>query len=314
MNYFTVKGGESVTNEALVMDYQNGNHTALDELIIKNKGLVHHFANIYHGLCNHSFVDRDDLVQEGFIGLMNAAKQYDPAVPINQEEVDKVDKKTVLFSSYASRAIQGRIFRIAQKYIPREKKSDTYSQQIHVNSIHDFIPGSENTTWEEVIPFEKKVFQDVDREIDNEILKKDLFELLDAVFGEEFTVDLKNKGEVPNMEAFSERINQGITAKEVLLLHYGLFGKKMTFTQISECVKLSVERLSVIELKALHSIRNSDYIYKLIERYGDEFGITVDDWKEVITSKQIIKTVAENIETIDDLLNSFFTRKVGETA
>lgn len=297
-----------MTNEALVIDYQSGNTEALNQLIDQNKGLVLHFANKYCSLCQFSFVDMDDLIQEGMIGLMNAAKNFNP----EQEEDDP--GKEALFSTYASKAIMGRIFRSAQQYIPREKKSDTYSEQIHVNSIHDFIPGSENTTWEEVIPFEKKVFQDVDREIDNEILKKDLFELLDAVFGEEFTVDLKNKGEVPNMEAFTERINQGITAKEVLLLHYGLFGKKMTFTQISECVKLSAERLSVIELKALHSIRTSDCIYKLIERYGDEFGITADDWKKVISSKQIPKAVAENIETIDDLLNSFFTGKIGETA
>jgi hypothetical protein len=116
------------------------------------------------------------------------------------------------------------------------------------------------------------------------------------------------------MEAFTERINQGITAKEVLLLHYGLYGKKMSFAQISECVKLSVERLSVIEMKAMHSLRISDYIYQLIERHGDEFGITVERWKEAMVSKQIPKVIAEKIENIDDLLNSFFKGKVGEIA
>lgn len=283
-----------MTNEALVIEYQNGNHAALDDLVRRNKRLVYHFANKYGSLCPMSFIDKDDLIQEGFIGLMYAAQNFDIAEDENEAEYN--------FSSYASKAIVRRILRLANQHIPRESKSDFSSEIITINSIHDFVhPGSE-TTWEEVLPFEKNVFRDVEREIDNELLKDDLIKLLDEVFGEEFTVDLIRLESVENREALFERIEQGITGKEVILLHYGLLGKKMTFAQLSERVNLSPQRLHQIESKAIWTIRKSEQVIPFIEKYGDDFRLNGEAWIQSYHADDSFQTITEKMNSIDELI------------
>lgn len=283
-----------MSNEELVISYQNGNQDALVELIENNKGLIHYHAKRYNSLCTTA-LDIEDLIQEGYIGLMAAARNFNPDMDI-------------LFSTYSSKVIISRILRTITQNIPREKKSDINSDFIVINSIHDFIPGSDKATWEDIIPLEKKIFQDVERDIDNKILNRDLRQLLDNVFGEEFIVDPWNIPDIQNIKAYQERLNQRITAKEVLLLHYGILGKIMTFSQISDCVDLSIERLSFIEQRALEEIRNSEYIISFIEKYGYEFKISIESWDEARVLKSSPEAMSEKIEekisSIDDLLKA----------
>jgi RNA polymerase sigma factor (sigma-70 family) len=272
-------------------------------LIIQNEGLVHYFVNRYCGFCGQSFIDKDDLVQEGFIGLMDAAKKFD----LTREPEDE---NIIKFSSYASKAIMGRIFRSVNDYIPREKKSDLESERINVNSIQDFVPGTENITFEDLLSYqvdEAKSVKDFERAFDNEILKQDLLDLLENVFGKEFTVDLCDPGTVLNKEALLDKLKDGITPKEVILLHYGLLGKKMPFAAISEYVDLSVERISMIELKALQTIRTSDFIGEFIDRYGFEFGINKEKWFQSLQDAISFDVVEDRISSIDDLLEELIS-------
>jgi RNA polymerase primary sigma factor len=64
-------------NESLVKLYQEGNKQALDELVENNKGIVYKIANKYYTEKTNS-IDVDDLIQEGYLGLMAAAKKYNP--------------------------------------------------------------------------------------------------------------------------------------------------------------------------------------------------------------------------------------------
>lgn len=149
------------------------------------------------------------------------------------------------------------------------------------------------------------MFKDVEREIDNEILKRDLLALLDQVFGEEFTADPAHESEIINMEAYLERKKQGITAKELILLHFGLFGKRMSFNDIADHVNLSVPRLAFLEAKAIHKIRTSDHVLLLVEHYGYEFRITVEKWKESMDQKTVAEAMTDKIDALDQLLSSF---------
>lgn len=65
-----------MTNEELVELYQQGNKHALDELIEKNKGIVFKLSNKYYTGKTNS-IDKEDLEQEGFMGLIIAAGKYD---------------------------------------------------------------------------------------------------------------------------------------------------------------------------------------------------------------------------------------------
>lgn len=63
-------------NEELIKLYQDGNNQALEMLINQNKGIVYKIANRYYIEGTNS-IDREDLEQEGIIGLITAAKKYD---------------------------------------------------------------------------------------------------------------------------------------------------------------------------------------------------------------------------------------------
>jgi RNA polymerase primary sigma factor/RNA polymerase sporulation-specific sigma factor len=65
-----------MTNEELVYLYQNGDRKALAELTEKNKGIVNKLANKFYTERTSS-IDKEDLEQEGYIGLMLAADKYD---------------------------------------------------------------------------------------------------------------------------------------------------------------------------------------------------------------------------------------------
>lgn len=65
-----------MTNEELVYSYQQGDKKALDELAAKNKKIIFSLANKYYTSKTNS-IDKEDLEQEGFLGLLVAADKYD---------------------------------------------------------------------------------------------------------------------------------------------------------------------------------------------------------------------------------------------
>lgn len=69
--------GDSMTNEELVLLYQQGDRQALESLIDNNMGIVRKIANRFNGI--NKMIEFDDLIQVGTIGLINAAKKYDGA-------------------------------------------------------------------------------------------------------------------------------------------------------------------------------------------------------------------------------------------
>ncbi len=84
-----------MTNEELVQAYQSGDDKALDLLLKCNKNLIHAIVNKFNLNEIYSY---DDLVQEGFYGLIKASKKYD---------FSRDDK--CLFSSFAYSYIKGYI-------------------------------------------------------------------------------------------------------------------------------------------------------------------------------------------------------------
>lgn len=64
-----------MTNEELVSMYQQGDEQALGQLVEHNKGIVHKMVNRFY-LDSISALDKEDLIQEGFIGLIMAAEKY----------------------------------------------------------------------------------------------------------------------------------------------------------------------------------------------------------------------------------------------
>lgn len=117
-------------NIKLVKEYQEGNKEALEQLIVNNKRLVHFVARKFNGY------DYEDLTQEGFIGLQEAAMTY---------KLDLENK--CKFSTWAVYYIHNRIGR----YIRQQQKFKYVSFE---------EPVSEDLTIGEMLPDEKteKVF------------------------------------------------------------------------------------------------------------------------------------------------------------
>lgn len=65
-----------MTNEQLIKAYRKGDKTALEQIILQNKGFVHRLANYYASMYKGG--DKEDLIQEGYIGLMRAVETYNP--------------------------------------------------------------------------------------------------------------------------------------------------------------------------------------------------------------------------------------------
>lgn len=98
-----------MTNEELVQAYQNGDKNALDQLLENNKGIVYSVARSYKGYCIAT-LDIEDLIQEGYLGLMEAAERYD----FN-------NSRKALFMTYALYWVRQRISRYG-KYRSRKRE------------------------------------------------------------------------------------------------------------------------------------------------------------------------------------------------
>lgn len=64
-----------MNNEELVELYQQGDKQALDKLIEGNGGIVRKLAIKYNNI--NELLELDDLIQAGYVGLINAANRYD---------------------------------------------------------------------------------------------------------------------------------------------------------------------------------------------------------------------------------------------
>lgn len=302
-----------MTNEELVQEYQKGNKEIIDELMQQNTGLVMYFANKYKGFCQNGVLENDDLMQEGWIGFIDAVNKYDPNKPLEQEESepicleDEEENKTVMFSTYAGRAIQNHMLRAINKSIPRKKKSDTYSEPITVNSVNALLPGSDDTTLEQMIPDEDSIqsFKDIEEDFDNKLLRKDLIQLLDSVFGSEFRFNGIDFSGVENVRSLFYKVRDGINAKEVLLLHYGLFGKEMYYKDIGKLVGLSGSRIEQIEHSAIKKIRRSKQGKEFMTKYEIDYVDDLLSKKEAINKYSSPEKVIEKIENIDNLLKQY---------
>ena len=68
---------EPKTNEQLCAELKQGNRAALDSLLEQNLGFLQQSANTMAVKANHPELT-EDLIQEGRIGLMEAAERFDP--------------------------------------------------------------------------------------------------------------------------------------------------------------------------------------------------------------------------------------------
>ncbi len=238
---------------------QNGDQEALKKLIESNLKFVVSYVKKYRGM-GLSILD---LINEGNIGLIEAAKRYDPG-------------KNVKFISYAVWWIRQAIFnaltRNSRIYHIPQKLSDQVSEMKKVKAKLKKTLGR-NPTREE-ISIEMNI--DVADVEDLEILGEKNLSLSDKYYDEEIEIGDKIQDTLsPSVEyliiknAIQEQIRdvlEELDDKEafVLKLRYGLDDNRpKTLQEIGDILHLTRERIRQIEEKAKRKLSKSHAMQQL---------------------------------------------------
>jgi RNA polymerase primary sigma factor len=233
---------------------KKGDQAALQKLVEANLRFVVSYAKRYRG-CGLSFLD---LINEGNIGLIEAAKRYDP-------------KKKVKFITYA-------VWWIRQSVIHALSESSGAFRlpQKQANLLYRIGKTQGSMTLElQRLPSNQELAERMDitvDEVNNLLQVADENISLSAVIDEEHDFHLSDKIEQEILppadmmllrKAMYGQLRAALTEldekeKNVVRLRFGLDGDEpRTLKEIGEMMNLSRERIRQIEVQALDKLRRS---------------------------------------------------------
>lgn len=209
-----------MTNEELVYSYQQGNKQALDELIENNKGIVFKIVNKFNIDYNHT-IEKEDLEQEGYIGLVIAVEKY-----------DFDNEKKAAFITYAVNWIYQRIYR----FVCGASDKDLANIKLNNSCTSLNIPTDEEGEME-LIDYIEGVdysFENMEEKIYNEQLHRELEQVMNE------TLTLRER--------------------EVIKFNYGWNNiEPMTLKEIGNILNISIEATRQIKQKGFRKIRTSKW-------------------------------------------------------
>lgn len=231
------------------------------ELFERNRGLVIHAAQKYEKLFNHT-LGLDDLVNSGSIGLMTAARSYDPT-------------KGAKFSTYATYWIRDSILkeiyntgfniRVSNHQFERIMKVQAIRKRYDLEHLEgdamiDAIVRDSGLSREEV----ERCLQ-----LDQEVLRQtslntkvgnddgEATELGDiAVSPDNVEDQVLDEQQIQELYDSLDQLSE--EERNTLVLRYGLFnGKRHTLREIAELYHVSPEAIRQREQHAIKTIRNA---------------------------------------------------------
>lgn len=252
---------QDIRNKELIKRYREGDKSALSDLCKENKGFVYKVAYDCYGTYG-SDLPEDDLIQEGFIGLMKAANLYNPE---NGTKFLTYAWYHIFQKITAASINQGFTIRIPiniMNEVKRLMKADELFQQKHgeerIKAISDYLciskervkelwrvtellhlarankpmdSNDENLRLRDFFQYEvDNSFDDIERQVEN----ADLLQTLEKIITERLTT----------------------REQEIIYLRFGLKdGKQRTLEEIAKEYNLSRDRIRQIEAKALRKMR-----------------------------------------------------------
>ncbi len=233
---------------------RDGDQEALKRLVESNLRFVVHYAKRYRGL-GLSYMD---LIHEGSLGLMEAAKRFDP-------------ERNVKFISYAVWWVRQAIFHALSEHTRVFRLPQKLSGQVsRVTSARERLKAEleRAPTTEELA--ERTALSP--EEVQQLLLAAGDDVSLSAAVGEEGNLELGDTLEqesIPSVElemirsSFERRIQSMVgeldeKEREVIKMRFGLDGEEpKTLQEIGEAMGLSRERIRQIESRAKEKMRRS---------------------------------------------------------
>lgn len=272
-----------MTNEELVFEIQQGNDKKqnLERLYNKNRGLIWRAANRLSG-----FSDIDDLTQEGYIALQEAAERYDP-------------EGGASFATYAFE----HIYRSLQNYLRDNQhlihfSADMSAKVLKYKRISEVYS---KTTGEPVTKESLAVLLNVSHEQAAAIIQAASMTALRALSDPlQGTEDMTLEDTVPDQtdqigqltEALSDqKVNRqlwecvdklGKRKAKILREHYQ---EQRTLSSIAEDVGVTPERIRQEHAAAIRSLRRMKTVRKISEYYNFYFGTTAALFRKTWTSQ-----------------------------
>jgi len=246
-----------MTDEQLLELYRNGDIDALNQLVCRFTSKMESLSNKYYARAKHVSLERDDIMQEGWIAFIDAADKF---------EIRTDSMQNCSFSTYAWTAAEFAIRNAIRNNRPRGYKTCDPSESIILHSLDEsFTDGNGTWTLYDLIPNEDAMtgFQKFEDSEYNRVLRDDLLQLLDAVLG-----GTVRKIHNINNECLLEGMQERAYSKNILLLHYGMFGKAMTFGEIAKSTNYTASYMGDLELKAIWKIKSSTPGKHFMRLYG----------------------------------------------
>jgi RNA polymerase primary sigma factor len=240
--------------KALGVRIRAGDQEALRQLVEANLRFVVHYAKRYRGL-GLSFMD---LIHEGTLGLMEAAKRFDP-------------DRNVKFISYAVWWVRQAIFHALSEHSRVFRLPQKLSSQVsRLSAAREKLKGEleRMPTIAELAERTALPPQEVEQLL---LAAGDDVSLSTAVgddggleLGETLEQDSVPSAEVEMIRTSFERRIQGMVSgldekeREVIRMRFGFDGEEpMTLQEIGEAMGLSRERIRQIESRAKEKLRRS---------------------------------------------------------
>ncbi len=248
-----------VPNKFLVRLIQDGDEQARQDLCVKNSGLVGKFA-VRHHKKFHGRLELEDLMQEGYDGMLRAAEKFDFS-------------KDTQFSTYASWWIEQRILRaiadtgltirlpvhIIEKVNKATKLDKAFQlRDIGLRERHNIIAQEMNITAEDV----RELFRLRDVYTNMASLDMPVGEDSDTPLAEFIISDENPTDDAVTLVLMREQIDAILTTltqreRAVLSLRFGLLdGHERTLEAVGKIFNVTRERIRQIEAKALRKLRH----------------------------------------------------------
>lgn len=248
----------SLSNEDLCILYQEGDCEALTILSTKNERLLYSRAYKQYKSFNHK-LDLEDLIQFGYLGLIEAAKKFDAkkGTKFTTYSVYWIDQKIsrgIMDSGYTIR-LPVHVFEKIKKIHAIKRANDNLEEELVLDKLKESLGFNENEIEDlsiisDYVFMMSSIYAPVGDEGDTVLL--DFIDIDD-------NFDVEERVEYEQLIESLDKALKTLTPREqdVIESRYGLKNKKpQTLDEIGKRHGVTRERIRQIESKALKKLKN----------------------------------------------------------